>query len=124
MNLPKAIPATIDEAVDLLFNNLYEEDIEFIKTNDRYCVHHGIGRDIRNQWKLWEESSPLVKDFKNKYNLFGHADDVSGIILMGLWAKVLGLDIQEEINKQIMAYKKHWEHCSVDLETGEAKYKD
>ena len=110
------VPSTIDEAINYLFENLSEEDKDFIKCNPNEGCHFTVGMNLRNNWSLWEENTPIKNDFKKRFNLFGHGDDMSGIILKGLFNKVKGfpLNLEEEAEK----YRQHWLKFGLDPETG------
>lgn len=87
----KEIPKTIDEAVELVIKELKPEDRGFILNNPPSLIHHTAGRNMRNNWGLWDnpEQSPLKKDAVEKYKL-AHADDISGLIYEMVWAKIRG----------------------------------
>jgi len=113
------VPVTLNEAIDYLYSLLETKDIEYIKAENQSGVHFTMGMYLRNNWSLWEQDTPLSKDIRNRFKLFCHGDDVSGLILTGLWAKVNGLNIDEELNKEADKYKKHWPKYGIDPETGE-----
>lgn len=113
------IPTTIPEAIKYLYSELPPESIEFAKNNDSASIHHTAGRALRNDWNLWNKESPLNKDFCERYGLFGHGDDISGIIYCGLWAKIRGEDMNEAIKKEVEVYKNHWTEMGLDPKTGE-----
>jgi hypothetical protein len=110
------VPSTLDEAVDMVVVALEPEDMEFIKSHEAVDAHHTVGRGLRNAWSLWDKETVLVQWFKENYKIF-HADDLSGVILSSVWAKVRGekYDIQADITE----FHEHWKRQGVDPETGE-----
>jgi len=101
------IPLTLEDALSLIKNVLTSKDIDEIK-NPNFSpdqLHFGTGMYLRNTWKLWESKTPLVKWFKETYNI-DHADDISSIILDCLHKDIVG----EPRRDTIMAkeFIKHW----------------
>lgn len=45
---------------------------------------------LRNSWSLWATDSPIKRDAMEKYKI-SHADDISGLILEWVYAKVCGV---------------------------------
>ena len=121
MKEPNRIPITIPESIDLLYESVEEEDRAYIHEHEAITAHHSFGQAIRNIWKLWDSESPLVVDFKNRFQLFGHADDISSIILTAFWARVRGENEEEAVEKELEFLKKHWTDSNIDLITGEQK---
>lgn len=118
-DLKNTIPNTLHEAINTLYNDLKQDEIDFIKSNDNSLIHHGTGMTIRNNWKLWEKDTPFKHDIKEKYNLFGHGDDCSGLIFTGLWAKVKGHNVDSALKKEAKRYTTHWKNSGIDPVTGE-----
>lgn len=116
------VPSTVNEAIDYLYNNLSDEDKKFIKSEDNSaCVHFTIGMDIRNDFSLWEENTPISLDFQKRFGLFGHGDDLSGIILDGVWAKVNNKtndEIDKILNQSADKFKKHWINLGINPVNG------
>lgn len=110
MNFEATHPKTLDEAVDLIVAGLSPEDVDYVKKEGLGGQHFFFGMAMRNGWGLWKDSD-LAKYFKSTYGL-GHADDMSGIILDAVEAKVKGatLDIQAEVQR----YKDHWTKTGVN----------
>jgi hypothetical protein len=104
------VPKTLDEAINLIVADLRPEDVEYIKREGASCAHHGFGTAMRNGWGLWEDNE-LTRHFRDSYGL-GHADDMSGLILSGVEAKVKG--IKFDLDGEIARYKKHWANYGVD----------
>lgn len=100
-------PSTLQEAIDLasgLQTKKCLEDLKRTKENDA-LLHHGLGRCLRNEWKLWEPDSVLPKYFKNKLGII-HADDMSGLIIKGMLAKIRNEKF--DIDVEVEEYKEHW----------------
>ncbi len=95
------IPLTISEAIQELLNF---EGIEKLKENPSAIFHHGLGREIRNDWKLWFHGS-LYEEF-NSIGIH-HADDMSGI-LIEVTKRILNkepIKLKEQVNHYINYWK-------------------
>lgn len=105
MNLNK-IPENLDDGVEILKSQLNAKDLEYIKDpkNGPGNVHFFFGMELRNKWKLWRQTTPLVKWFKKTYKI-DHADDISGIIIDCLWN-----DINKKPRQDKELAKKFIEH--------------
>lgn len=114
MNLSEdKVPATLDEAIQMLFDGLNKEDIDYIKNNSSCSVHFEFGMALRNNWSMHDASSPLKEDIKARYGV-SMADDLSGLVLGGLWAKVLGQDVQKMLEEEAKRFRMHWKAQGVD----------
>src|SRR6185369_16600229 len=98
----------------MLCDALEDDDKAKIKKLEPSAVHSGFGRFIRNTWSLWEDT-PLTRDIKTRFKIFGHGDDNSAILLHMLWEKVIGrppwfteLHTTEALVEEI---REHW-RCS------------
>ena len=109
-------PATIYEAIDEIVSTITAEQLEYIKTHDKYSLHHGFGTGLRNEWRLWDRSTPLVKWCESELKV-GHVDDISGLILTGVWQKALGEPV--DLASTIAGYHKHWLGLGLDPITQE-----
>jgi len=116
-----SVPSTLNEAINSIVDTLDQKDKDFIKQNEPSSVHFTIGMYLRNNWDLWEKDSPLVLDVKQRFGLWGHGDDVSGLILEGVWAKVNGIDVDKILVQRSLQCKHHWEKAGVNWKTGEEK---
>jgi hypothetical protein len=100
------IPATLEDAIDAVIAGMDDDSLTFVRSGDSTpgSQHHFAGMGLRNKWGLWHDSV-LAKHFKARFGL-GHADDMSGMILAGVWAKVRGepYDAQEDATH----YHKFW----------------
>lgn len=111
------IPATFDEAIDYLYGCLEYEDVELIFDNPNSSVyHHSFCRILRNNWKLWLKCTALVADMNKRWCLW-HADDMSGLIVESLWAKVHKIPIDHDAKVQV--YREHWKKHGLNPLTGE-----
>lgn len=111
------IPTTLDSAIEQLYSTLTKEDTEFIKKNDHSSIHFSGGMQMRNDWHLWDIDSPIRKDIQKRFKL-AHADDCSGLIFTGLWAKVKGEDVNAALSACADNYTKYWAKMGVDPITG------
>ena len=109
-------PTTLHEAVDSVIDQLTEKDIKFIKENSDNTAHFGLGRFMHNEWGLWDKDAILPTYFRDAYKIW-HADDMSGLILHGVWCKVR--DVQTEYGKVVVRYHTHWKGYGLDPHTGE-----
>ena len=104
-------PRTLSEAVRAMDYILTDKDKERFQEWDEdkiiAATHHNIGRWIRNNWGLWDESSKLHKFFKSLG--IWHADDMSGIILTTYYRKVHNL--LPKLDEQIAHYIEYWKKC-------------
>lgn len=103
-------PTTLDEAVYAL-NDLTDDREKKIIKEDPGILHHGLMRDIRNEWGLWNRGSGLWKFFARTYGI-GHADDMSGMIQEAFLSKLTG----RRFDPKAMAasYQKYWQDMGVD----------
>ena len=115
LNVEK-IPATVYEAVDILYEGLTDEERDYILSHDKWSLHHGVGTCMRNGWKLWHRETPLVQWCIKELQV-GHGDDISGLMFTGLWQKVHGQPV--DFTEQIAIYHKHWRGMGVDPITQE-----
>ena len=109
----KKIPTSLDESVSILSEMFSEKDRECFKKAKDLCIyHHTLGRRIRNEWKLWEKGSVLLKWFEKKG--LAHPDDISSVILDATQAS---MNEQEfDLDMEIGIYKQYW----ANVDQGEA----
>jgi hypothetical protein len=112
------VPATIIEAVNDIVLGLTEAEKKELIGKSPTHYHMSVGMFLRNSWSLWEKDTPLYNDFKKRFKLFGHADDISGVILEGVWGNLNGKDSDDVMNEAAKTYRKHWKHYGVDPKTG------
>lgn len=95
-----------------------DNDKELIRADKNLLSrqHHFLGMHLRNEWGLWKKTGPIVKDFQKRFGLFGHGDDISGLLFYSVTRQIRGesLDIEKEIEK----YWFHWLDQGVDPKTG------
>ena len=104
-------------AVDTVVNRMSDEDktkIQAMTSDQSYEYHHTVGRYLRNNWSLWEPDSAIKRDAVASYGI-AHADDISGLILSWVWAKVQGIDFDPK--KCCEHYHEHWRSCGTDALT-------
>lgn len=108
------IPETLEDAIDLVEAELPETTRLQIRSGEiktHVSMHSGLGMSIRNDLCLWEETAPLVQHFRTRFGL-GHADDISGIILAGVFAKIRGRVFDPM--PQVRSFTAHWKHEGLD----------
>ena len=81
------------------------------------CLHHGMGRFIRNNWKLWDENSELHKHMATRFKLF-HADDMSGLIMMCSYQQLNHLPLTPIPFSE--HYIEYWKNLEENKTQGEA----
>lgn len=118
----KEIPKTIEQAINSIYIGLSPSEIEELKRVDPKSLHHSMGRYYRNNWNLWHDS-PLKTNFIERFGLFGHGDDISGVILAGLGETLTAGNayadsVKKVIDIEIERYKRHWERNGIDPKTG------
>ena len=111
-------PKTIAEGIEHLHAGLSAEEITYIKKNTPDSVHHTTGQSLRNEWGLWETNNPIAIECRKRFKLFGHADDLSGLVLAGLWAKIRNRDVDKTLQDESDKYIKHWQEQGVNPKTG------
>lgn len=114
---PEFIPHDVPSAIAELVRLLEPADIERIKNLHPCDVHFGMGMFLRNNWNMWDRNTMLNQDFQRRYGLFGHGDDVSGIILHCLWREVCGQPWGDD--KVAARYRAHWQRAGLNPKTGE-----
>ena len=116
MSLVGKTPKDLDEAVDLIIQEINAQPgaQEHVKKNG--ISHHGTGTNIRNSLGLWwneinnvgrephPNKPPLVQWFNDRDIFIG--DDLSMIIINAVKAKVRNLEY--DINDDIKKIKQHW----------------
>lgn len=110
-----AQPATMGEAVTLIYDSLDDDEIEFIKENSSSLLHFSFGMAMRNGWNLWgtqEEKPTTLKDHMREVYDIHHADDISGMILESL-AKVVKGETPDS-NADAQGYKDYWASQGID----------
>ncbi len=125
-------PTTVPEAIDRLISWMDENDkleMSMLDSpeskamtaetglNPMGFLHFGLMREVRNGWKLWETDSPLKRWTLETYGV-SMADDISGLIMDGMLAKLKGEDF--DFNAKAQGYRKHWEAMDCDPATGES----
>lgn len=75
-----------DQIVDHLYDTMKDVDRKSLMSfNDSIALHHTFGRHIRNEYGLWHEDNPHMKD--------KHPDDVSDEIIKKLMERVRGFNV-------------------------------
>lgn len=100
------IPTTLKECLSKL-KTIYSTELEAFKNykeNRLPMLHFTFGKQIRNNFKLWNEDTKLVKYFI-KLGIY-HPDDMSMIIITSFHRLLNNKDIN--LNKQIQFYINFW----------------
>lgn len=111
------VPSTVEGAVDAIVAGLEPEEEKFIvESASSACIHHTVGRGLRNGWSLWAPDSPLKRDAVETYGI-AHADDISGLIIEWVWSKVW--EIPFDPMEHVKSYHEHWaRYGKTSLEAG------
>lgn len=90
-----------------LLAGLDEGDVIAIRANDfrTESVHFSLGRFLRNSWSLWDTNTVLVQHYRTVHSIL-HADDISGLILGDVSARVRGEVF--DFAAQVAQYHAHW----------------
>lgn len=88
-------PYGFEMAVHLLYSmvkSMNRENREYLinqKTPQLFatCLHHNIGRTMRNNWGLWEDKNQLRNHMYKRFGI-DHPDDISSVISMCTWQKL------------------------------------
>jgi len=113
----KSKPKDLVEAVQIL---LIYEGVDEFANGDPINYHHALGRQIRNDWQLWDQTSALHQFF-NSIGIH-HVDDMSGIILDTLHRILNKKPV--DLKGQIDRYPKYWEGPDRYMEQGRCVYPD
>jgi hypothetical protein len=118
MRLEDMNPQSVNDAIIMLYDNLTEGEVRSITTSKPEEHHHFIGRALRNCWMHSRPDSPLVQDCLKTYGV-SMPDDVSALILEGLWAAVhdRGIDLHAIAD----GFRAHWIESGCDPETGQPR---
>jgi len=106
------IPDTIDGIAEECISKLDKLDIEYFNSFSSgedvvMQQHHGYGRHIRNEYKLWEKTHPLTKawhqatDINDQTHIKNgvdyhpdHPDEISSSIIKLIWEKISKAKLQ------------------------------
>lgn len=100
----KQLDVLLPDSLKTKFKGLSEDEF-------RSNVHFGLGKNIRNTWRLWRWSR-LAKYFNKKG--IDHADDMSGIILKSYHRHLTGKKIK--LKEQIRYYQAYWKAITTPSE--------
>lgn len=107
------LPTDLDDAMRILDENLHDGDKLSLLQHGAVDSHHGLGRFLRNGWKLWDHPSvnPFVRWIHANLGL-GHADDMSSVILHRYVAHLKGEPF--DLAAHVEHYKAHWRQMKID----------
>jgi len=104
-------PKNLEECLNILSVNFKKGSwTEFQNMSEEDAItscHHYTGQNMRNNWGLWEDTTPLVQWF-NRIGI-KHADDMSSIILATFHRRLNGVD--EDLDGQVEEYKEYWKNA-------------
>jgi len=104
-------PNNLLEAIICLLKENDEESLNFFRQGKPHDFHHSVGRNIRNDWGLWDEESEL-HNFFNSIGIY-HADDMSGMIFETLHRILNGKQV--DLRGQIKKYQIYWNNLGCDM---------
>lgn len=110
-------PTNLIEALDALDKMLAAGDKNIIRAvsseETLATFHHSLGRQLRNDWGLWEtKKSKLYHWFKSRG--IWHADDMSSIIIKSFCRMTKGQPVR--LQDQIQEYIEYWKTQREDQE--------
>ena len=105
----KNIPETLSDAILALYVKLSDEDKQQLIENGAISVHHSLGRWIRNNWGLWEDSI-LKKNLENEG--FTHPDDMSNYIIEEFLSFLKFLKEKNDAERNIHHENNRWNRYS------------
>ncbi len=107
VNLPREAPKNLEESIDVLMSVTSKEIKNWAKClSDQelnLVLHHSLGQNIRNRWKLWRKSD--LSNYMNGLGIY-HPDDMSSVILDIFQRRLKGEDVRLE--EQIQYYQEFW----------------
>ena len=87
-NSSNSVPASIEEAADILIEALSREELDAIKNmneDDLLGLHMNLGQGIRNSMGLWGDNKALLRSCGSEDM---HPDNASSAIVKFLWLKI------------------------------------
>lgn len=102
----------------MFVRQLDEESIESMLHQDHVFVEPYFGMAVRNGWGMWDNTSKLFKDFCERFDLFGHGDDIYAVVMAGVFASLRKQDVQTAITEAVNNIREHWKLHNIDPKTG------
>lgn len=117
------MPETLEEAASLVLEWMTPDETAWAKETPLTMAigiirGDGFGARMRGKWELHSDS-PLKKAVQTEWKLFGHENDLAGLIFAAVWARVRGADVQAALAEEVESYRVHWRKQGVSPETGE-----
>ena len=75
------VDGIVSEIVESL-NDVQKIDMLMTARQEMFVYHHGLGRAIRNRYKLWQDKALLAEIGEE------HPDDASSAIIRSVWDKL------------------------------------
>ena len=97
-----SFPKTKEDAVNRIISILPNKDIEAIRTTPKENLnmfHFNLGIFIRNELGLWKGNKELMEDCYGEPCYYYDADQISGIIIDGIWERLQGIDKRKKFLK-------------------------
>jgi hypothetical protein len=108
-------PKTLEEAIDILDQCLDDAERAYVLKTGAVGLHFGFGMSMRNGWNLWrsipDKSTALAQNIIERFGV-SHGDDLSGLILDGLVARLKGEEFRPK--EKAAGFKEHWEGIGID----------
>lgn len=103
------IPNNLDECFEELtafLSSAEQTKLKNFHKEDLCLYHHGLGRWMRNNWKLWEGG--VLKDYFQSLGL-SHPDDMSGVIIESYWNHLNAQpnDLEDQVKHYLDFWKKN-----------------
>lgn len=115
---PELKPTTLGEAILWVLSHLRDVDIKVMRHMNeeelRARIHHGFGRNMRNDLGLWEDvKPPIYTHFENLG--IKHPDDISAVIFTACvrYLRREPMDLSGQVN----FFKAYWEGITVETIT-------
>ena len=102
------IPKTMEEAVERVINALKPEELNKLLSapkGDLPKFHFDLGLWIRNNFKLFDNENPLIKDIRSrnpKYRFLIDPDEISTDIIEAVWEKLHDTNYMTELSDKAM----------------------
>ena len=108
------VPKTLNDAVEKVISILKPEEIRELTsaTEDELGEYHfTLGLWIRNNFRLFDENSPLIKNMSSrnpKYDFLTDPDEISSDIIKATWDKFHGTNYMTELSDKAIINFLHY----------------
>lgn len=108
--MPFDDPRNLEEAVAWLEAWLanHASLLEFRDTPEEklFRYHHGLGREVRNRFRLWHQERPALWHWFDSELKIDHPDDMSSIIITSLHRRLNGKPL--DVAAQVCRFHEYW----------------